>query len=427
MGNACCVAARDKMVLVVPPNSSAAETERRRPWSFRWDNNNNNNNNRGGGGGRVAGEDSSLTWLSDGISRNDGSDFKFESPFVSSHGSPPSLHSFQTQTLLKSPVADLSFPRCSSMNTVFEQKENVSTEAAPPSYPPPPRLSLSLASQPSSFPPSPLPSHPASSSTLQLTQSPRLSKQLSDGQIYGINSLSRSSPTEERLGTPFRYDSSQSRPSEGWSQQAFSEMMSSSRCNEPLSYDNGCFGLERDKIDHHSNRMSNHQKQTCGACARPLSEKSLWSSQNIFMTNELSVSAFLACGHVYHGECLEQMTPEIDKFDPSCPICTLGEKKTAMLSEKALKVEMNLKAKRLRNRVLDSDFECNDFVMFDQSHMASAAESPKLVSSSSVKSYSAKPFLARHFSFGSRGNSKSTKDDLPVRKKGFFWTKSIKI
>ncbi|KAF2530517.1 hypothetical protein F2Q70_00033609 [Brassica cretica] len=422
MGSACCVAARDKMVLVVPPNSSAAaETERRHSptWSFRWDNHNR--------GGRVAGEDSFLSWLSDGISRNDGSDFKFESPFVSSHGSPPSLDSLQTQTLHKSPPSDRSFPRCSSVNTVFEQKENVSTEAAPPSYPPPPRLSLSLASQPSSFPPSPLPSHPASSSTLQLTQCRRLSKQLSDGQIYGINSLSRSSPTEERQGTTFRYGSSQSRPSEGWSRQAFSEMLSSSRCNEPLSYDNGCFGLERDKIDHHSNRMSNHQQQTCSACARPLSEKSLWSSQNIFMTNELSVSAILACGHVYHGDCLEQMTPEVDKFDPSCPICTLGEKQTAMLSEKALKVEMNLKAKRLRNRVLDSDFECDDFVMFDQSHMASAAESPKLVSSSSVKSYSAKPFLARHFSFGSRGNSKSTKDDLPVRKKGFFWTKSSKI
>lgn len=109
MGNACCVAARDKMVLVVPPNSSAAETERRRhspTWSFRWDN---NNNNRGGGGGRVAGEDSSLSWLSDGISRNDGSDFKFESPFVSSHGSPPSLDCFQTRTLLKSPPSGNSF------------------------------------------------------------------------------------------------------------------------------------------------------------------------------------------------------------------------------------------------------------------------------------------------------------------------------
>ncbi|KAF8098539.1 hypothetical protein N665_0264s0040 [Sinapis alba] len=411
MGNACCVAPRDKMVLL--PNSSAAAERRHSPtWSFRWDNNR----------GRVAGEDNtSLSWLSDGISGNDVSDIKSE--FVSSQGSP--LDSFRTQTLQKSPASDLSFLRNSSMDTVFEQKEKDSEESAAPSYPSPAQLSLSLASQPSSFPTSPLPSqsyyHPASSSTPNLT----LSKQVSDGQICGMNSLSRSSITEEGQGTPLRYDSFQSGPSEGWSLQAFSEMMSSSRSTEPLSYDNDCFRLERDKIGHHGNRMSNHHQQSCGACCRPLSEKSLWSSQKIFMTNELSVSAILACGHVYHGECLEQMTPEIDKFDPSCPICTLGEKKTAKLSEKALRVEMDLKArhnKRLRNRVLD----CDDFVMFDDdSHSSAAAgKSPKLVSSSSAKSYSAKPFLARHFSFGS---SKSTRENLPVKKKGFFWTNSSKI
>ncbi|ESQ53166.1 hypothetical protein EUTSA_v10025282mg [Eutrema salsugineum] len=426
MGNACCVAARDKMVV---PNSSVGENLQRSnvrhspTWSFRWDNR-----------GRVAGEETSLSWLSDGISRNDGSEIKFESAFVSSEGSP--LDSFRTQTMQKSPASDQSFPRNSFMDTVLEQKENDSTESAAPPYRSPAQLSLSLASQPSSFPASPLSSqsslHPASSSTVKLTQRPRLSRQVSDGQIYGVNSLSRSSATKERQGTPVRYDSFQSGPSEGLSLQAFSEMMSSSRGEEPLSYDNGCFGLQRDKLDHHFNRISSHQQQTCGACSRSLSEKSLWSSQKIFMTNELSVSAILACGHVYHGECLEQMTPEIDKFDPSCPICTLGEKKTAKLSEKALKVEMDLKArhnKRLRNRVLDSDFDCDDFVMFDHSYRAAAAggKSPKLVSSSSVKSYSAKPFLARHFSFGSRGNSKCTKEILPVKKKAFFWTKSSKI
>ncbi|CAN6910368.1 hypothetical protein HID58_039948 [Brassica napus] len=417
MGNACCVAARDKMVLV-PPNSSTAAERRHSPtWSFRWDNHNRR--------GRVAGEESSLTWLSDG---NDGSDFKSESAFVSSQGSP--FDSFRTHTLQKSPASDLSFPRNSSMDTVFEQKENDSTQSVAPSYPSP--------SHTSSFPASPLSPqsylHPASSSSsLKLTQRPRLSKQVSDSRIYGMNSLSRGSATEETQGTPLRYDSSQSGPSESWSLQASSEMMSSSRSNEPLSYDNDCFGIDRDKIDHHGNRvMSNHHQQTCGACSRPLSEKSMWSSQKIFMTNELSVSAILACGHVYHGECLEQMTPEIDKFDPSCPICTFGEKKTAKLSEKALKVEMDLKArhnKRLRNRVLDSDFDCDDLVMYDHSHMAGAAadKSPELVSSSSVKGYAAKPFLARHFSFGSRGNSKSAEENLAVKKKGFFWTKSSKI
>ncbi|KAF8109561.1 hypothetical protein N665_0094s0030 [Sinapis alba] len=410
MGNACCVAARDKMVLHVPNSSAPAERRHSPTWSFRWDHNNR---------GRVAGEDSSLSWLSDGISRHDGSDLKFESAFVSSQASP--LDTFRTQSLHKSPASDLSFPRNSSMNTVFEQKENDSTQSVAPSYPSPAQLSSSQTT--SSFPASPLSPrsylHPASSSTLKLTQRPRLSKQVIDGQIYGMNSLSRSSATEERQG-----------PSESWSLQAFSEMMSSSRSNEPLSYDNDCFGLDRDKIHRHGNRMSNHHQQTCGACSRPLSEKSLWSSQKIFMTNELSVSAILACGHVYHGECLEQMTPEVDKFDPSCPICTLGEKKTAKLSEKALKVEMDLKArhnKRLRNRVLDSDFGCDDFVMYDHSHMAAADKSPELVSSSSVKGHSAKPFLARHFSFGSRGNSKSARENLAVKKKGFFWTKSSKI
>ncbi|EOA18478.1 hypothetical protein CARUB_v10007036mg [Capsella rubella] len=425
MGNACCVAARDKMVV---PNSSAGENLQRTnvrhspSWSFRWDSR-----------GRVAGEETSLSWLSDGISRNDGSELKFESAFVSTEGSPSD--SFQTQSLQKSPASDLSFPRHSNMDTVFEQKENVSTESAAPLYPSLAQLSISLASLLSSFPTSPLSSQshlPASSSVLKLTHRPCLSKQVSDGQIYGPNSLSESSATEERHGTPLRYDSSQSGPSEGWSLQAFSEMMSSSRGDEPLSYDNDCFGLQCDKIDHHGNRMSKQQQQICGACSRPLSEKSLWSSQKIFMTNELSVSSILACGHVYHGECLEQMTAEIDKFDPSCPICTMGEKKTAKLSEKALKVEMDLKArhnKRLRKRVLDSEFDCDDFVMFDHSHRtaAAASKSPKLVSSSSAKSYSAKPFLARHFSFGSRSNYKSRKENLPVKKKGFFWSKSSKI
>ena len=91
MGNAWCVAPRDKMVLL--PNSSSAAERRHSPtWSFRWDNHNR---------GRVAGEEASLSWLSDGISRNDVSDIK--SDFLSSQGSP--LDSFRTQTMQKSPAS----------------------------------------------------------------------------------------------------------------------------------------------------------------------------------------------------------------------------------------------------------------------------------------------------------------------------------
>lgn len=99
MGNACCVAARDKMVV---PNTSAVENLQRNNvryspnWSFRWDNRR-----------RVAGDETSLSWLSDGISRNDGSDIKSESAFLSSEGSP--LDNFQTQSWQKSPASGKSF------------------------------------------------------------------------------------------------------------------------------------------------------------------------------------------------------------------------------------------------------------------------------------------------------------------------------
>ncbi|XP_019057437.1 PREDICTED: uncharacterized protein LOC104807750 [Tarenaya hassleriana] len=424
MGSACCVAARDKMVV---PNRSDGESlqinnGRYSPtWSFRWDNR-----------GRVAGEETSLSWLSDGLSRNDGSDVKFESAFVSSEGSP--LDSFRAQTWQKSPQSDLSFRRnvSTDVSEQIEQTTKDSIESLGPSYPSPSKFSLSLASQPSSFSTSPLSSHsnlqPATSSTLKLAHRPLLSKQESDGQICGETSKSRYSATEERQGTRWSNDL-QCGPSEGWSMHAFSELMSFSQ-RESVSFDNDSFGLRRDKIGRHGNRTSNDQ-QTCGACSRPLTEKSLWSSQKIITSNELSVVAVLDCGHVYHAECLEHMTPEIDKFDPSCPICALGEKKTHKLSEKALRAEMDLRAryKRLRNRVMDSDFDCDDLIMFDHTvgSYGHKGKSPKLISSSSVKNCSPRPFLSRHLSFGSRGSGKAPKDNHPGRKKGFFWTKSSKI
>lgn len=98
MGNACCVASRDKMVM---PTAPAVESLQRNNnvryspnWSFRWDNR-----------GRVAGEETSLSWLSDGISRNDGSDVKSESAFVSSQGEGSPLDNFQAQSWHKSPAS----------------------------------------------------------------------------------------------------------------------------------------------------------------------------------------------------------------------------------------------------------------------------------------------------------------------------------
>lgn len=98
MGSACCVAARDRTVT----NGSTSEILQRNvryspSWNFPWDNR-----------GRVAGEDTSLNWSSDGISGNDIFDFKsrttVETVYASEEGSP--LHSFRSLAWQKSPTSE---------------------------------------------------------------------------------------------------------------------------------------------------------------------------------------------------------------------------------------------------------------------------------------------------------------------------------
>lgn len=130
--------------------------------------------------------------------------------------------------------------------------------------------------------------------------------------------------------------------------------------------------------------------------------------------NGLPVVAVLTCGHVYHAECLENMTPEVNKYDPACPVCTFGEKKVFKLSERA-QGEMDLKGKigKLRRRVIDGDSVVK-------------SRGPRMGPSSSMKSFTGngKPFLRRHFSFGYKPNRSLS--DNGSRKKRFFWSKSSK-
>ena len=220
---------------------------------------------------------------------------------------------------------------------------------------------------------------------------------------------------------------SRSGSSDGWSITVFSQLMATSH-RESWSFDSESFGFNREKLARSSSHLSNSvDLQTCGVCSKLLTERSSWSTQKIIASNDLSVVAVLICGHVYHAECLESMTPEINKYDPSCPVCTFGEKQTLKLSAKALKAEMDLKArnKKSRNRVVDSDLD-DDSVVFDHfKGRGHHGKGPRMESSSSGRSSFGKPFLKRHFSFGSK-SSKTLLDNHPTRKKGFFWAKSSK-
>ena len=301
----------------------------------------------------------------------------------------------------------------------------------------PAKSSLSLPSSSSSST-SPLPSqghlHPASSTPRWLQHSSRnqLTKPLSDALIPGLKSSKSIPVSDERPPIPsWRNGSTRGchgESSDGWSMHAFSELTATSN-RERWSFDNECLGFNHKKT-RSSGRNSSFPSvdlQTCGICLKLLTEKSLWSSQKLIASNELSVVAVLTCGHAYHAECLEALTPEIDKYDPACPFCTLGEKQAFQLSQKALKTETDLKArnKKLRSRVVDGDLD-GDSIMFDRlKGGGQEGKGPEMGSSASMKSSLAKPFLRKHFSFGSKGSRSST-ETHSTRKKGFFWTKSLR-
>lgn len=211
--------------------------------------------------------------------------------------------------------------------------------------------------------------------------------------------------------------------SDGWSIPVFSELMTTRR--ERWSFDSDNSGFSREKIARSSGRSSRLPSidlQTCGVCMKLLIERSSWGwrSQKMIPTNELAVVSVLTCGHVYHAECLENMTTEVNKYDPPCPVCTYGEKQAAKMSEKAMKAEMDMKArKRSRKRVIDINLDSD--VVIDHHK---GGEEKGLRTSSSKRSIG-KPFLNRHFSFSSKAST-SLSENQSARRKGFFWARSNK-
>lgn len=254
-----------------------------------------------------------------------------------------------------------------------------------------------------------------------------LLRQISDNQIMGLKSP-ENSISEGRLSFVLSTCSNEIAPgsqcgsSDGWSMRTFSELVASSQRGR-WSFDSECLGSGRRKISGSSSRLSyspSMDLQSCGACSRPLSERSAWNNQKFIANNDLSVVAVLVCGHAYHAECLETITPEADMYDPACPVCMVGDKHFSKLSRKCFRVESEIKAKNhkiSRNRVVDSYLD-GGFDVFDRQKDIER-EVSKMEPSSSTRSSSGKPFLRRHFSLGSKWN-RSLSDNDSARKKGFW-------
>ncbi|XP_021758309.1 uncharacterized protein LOC110723274 [Chenopodium quinoa] len=415
MGSVCCVAARNTTVSNRSGNGESHRQARYSPsWSFRWDNYR-----------RVAGENENPSCqsgertnidvrieLKDGIGSERG--------VISDGGSP--LDNLGTPISQKSPSYEgvstnyLSPSETSMTSNHFTKMNSIEV---PEIAAVPVALQYSMPSCSSfSTPGEHLCSHrqllPASSTpSRRARRSPghQLFRQISDSRILGLKSPNSNPVSEGRPSfvlSTFSNDLAGG-SSDGWSLRTFSELVASSQ-RERWSFDSERFGSGRHKISGSSSRFSYSPSldlQTCGACLKVLAE--------------LSVVAVLACGHVYHAECLETMTTEAEKYDPVCPICTVGQKQTSKMSKKASKAEADLRMKFQkisRNRVIDSYLD-GEVDSSERQKITGKGKLPKMDASSSSKIAFAKPFLKRHFSLGSK-LSKSSSDCQSSKKKGFW-------
>ncbi|ESQ27594.1 hypothetical protein EUTSA_v10018531mg [Eutrema salsugineum] len=433
MGSVCCVAVKDRKV---PPSSGPAGAALHRnaacspQWSFRRDNRR-----------RVADEIEGSPYYSPyvgsrGISM-DKMSLGSERGTLSEGGTPPDGHlgtpasqKSATPEMSTNSMVPLSSDSSLASHDPIEVKNLVDSSSIVPSALPKPLFSTPSLATPvcdlSSAHTRLLP--PKSTPSRRARRSPghQLFRQVSDSQILGLKSPNnnysvsegRSSFVLSTCSNDFATGSHYASSEGGWSLNTFSELVAYSQ-RERWSFDSEHLGSGRRKLSGGSSRFSFSpsivDQQTCGACSKLLTERSS------IATFELPIAAVLACGHVYHAECLETMTTEIEKYDPACPICMIGEKRVAKITRKALKADAEAKAKhykRCKNRVVDSygESECDEFMF--QKTSSREGKALKLEPSSSNKG-SSKSFLKWHFaSISSKWSKPSSKDS--ALKKGFW-------
>ncbi|XP_071715835.1 uncharacterized protein [Rutidosis leptorrhynchoides] len=382
MGSACCVAARDRTITNGSGSDAMPRNIRYSPsWSVRWDNRR-----------RVAGEEASISWYSDGVGPNDRLDNKSQTTagtaYASEEGSP--LESFRNLTWHKSsPPEGRTVPQSDQSVTQIVTEESRETQLA--SEPSPTMMSSSTNSV-----------YSFSASPLTFPQGQLIPPSRWPGRSPGMKSPNFSISEEGSPLIPLGWKNESNRGSHGGS-------------SDGWSFDSESLNFNRDKVSRSSNGASFSPSidiQTCGVCSKLLKERSSWKTQ------ELAVVAILICGHVYHADCLENMTSEINKYDPACPVCTFGEKKLLKLSEKAMKADSKM-IKKSRKRVVDGDMNGYDITLDRYKSNEHDGKIPKMSSSSSMKSSIGMPFLKRHLSFGSKW-SRSLSENNYSRKKGFF-------
>ncbi|XP_047972671.1 uncharacterized protein LOC125215325 [Salvia hispanica] len=409
MGAACCIAAKDRTIVHGPSSGTLQRHVRYSPsWSFRWDNR-----------GRVAGEETHANWLHDGDVGNRQVEVKYSNSALDEGSPVVGRHSRWQKSHVSDGNAGNSNFQISDeaiSRSLVEVKDSADSRSV--SHPSPVKLSpLSTSATP------PVTSHsqflrPDSTPSRchRYSHGPQFLHQAPASKIPEYKSPPFSISEETSSHPPPDWGSESARVSNGgssdsWSIPVLSELTATRR--ERWSFDSEYSHFSVDKLATSSGSPP-ADLQTCGVCAKLLTMRSSWewASQKIVSSNELAVVSILTCGHVYHAECLEHMTPEINKYDPACPVCTYGEKQAVKMSEKALKAELDLKHRKRRSKK-----------HADGSDWRAEAKGSKMGSSIINKS---SPFLKRHLSFGSKSGKLLQENHQLARRKPFFWAKSSK-
>lgn len=400
MGANCCVATKEKPL----PYENRFEISNHRnirnspSWSFRWDN-------------RTHIEDIIDTPIRSEIKR--GAELETEGfPGRGAHLNKSRWQKSFTQTGTSDhfdvEVAD----RSTEGNSSPEGKKSIKSFASASDTKP----SISIPSTPASsaFKGSPsstrshfLPSDPASSVNACHAQGYQFSRQVCHTTLQSQLNTHSSPEAQQSFGVL------QSGSSDAWSMRTSSELVVSSSQRDGWSIDSENHSSISSKVATTPNRQPlsspSADLQTCGVCSKLLKHRPRRRTGD-----EIPVVSVLVCGHVYHADCLESVTPETDRYDPSCHVCTYGDKYRSVILPKS---ELKARNKIPRIAVVDID---DDPV----SEHGKFTKDPKLVSNSGMmKSTFAQPFLRRHFSMTPQSPLRSVSESESSSRKRGFWAR----
>jgi len=88
--------------------------------------------------------------------------------------------------------------------------------------------------------------------------------------------------------------------------------------------------------------------ETCSICSRSVTQRSPWASSRVMGFHECNVVGVLVCGHTYHTECLDQITPDSSRQDPACPRCSSNSSEKVVVKKSVLSLPPTLKAGTVR-------------------------------------------------------------------------------